>query len=103
MTKKASTALRARIRGEGAEAAFEALLRVCRDPKASSQALASAGNAIFRAAGLWKESEDDRDLQPHEMTAEQLQARIEALRRRGELDPGEEEDDLTPGDESVFD
>ncbi len=75
------SALKSRIDTEGAEAAFDALLRVCRDDKASAQALASAGGAIFRAAGLFEKDEDgSRGKEPYEMTYHELQERVEWLR-----------------------
>ena len=94
-----SVALRRRIRTEGAEAAFEALLKVCRDPKSTSQALSSAGSAIFRAAGLLDRQEDTGERQPSEMSYDELQAAIARL-RRGESVAG---DDDPEGENSVFD
>lgn len=94
-----SAALRRRIRTEGAEAAFEALMKVCRDPKSTSQALSSAGSAIFRAAGLLDRQEDTGERQPSEMTYDELQATIARLRRGQPLDG-----DDGPGEvDSVFD
>ncbi len=69
--------LRERIRGEGAEVAFQALMQVCRDPKAPAQAKATAGSTIFRSAGLMEKAEDDiDDIEPGEATWDQLQRMI---------------------------
>jgi hypothetical protein len=75
-SREAVAELRERIRTEGAEAAFNALLRVCNDPKASAQALATAGSTLFRATGLLEKSEDGDGKPPHEMSAEELNAAV---------------------------
>jgi hypothetical protein len=68
-----------RLRTEGAEAAYQAALSVCSDPKATSQARATAANVLFRAAGYFNTRDDGGNRkQPHEMTAEEVQ---EAIRR----------------------
>lgn len=73
-----------RIRTEGLEKAYEGLLRVLDDPKAGASATASAANTIFRAGGLLDNADDD-EVEPHQMTAEQIQKAIDRLRRkRGE-------------------
>lgn len=80
--------LRERIRTEGAEAAFEALMHVCRDPKASAQAKATAGSTLFRSAGLMEKVDDDLDDKPlEEMTFDELQEVVlRAARERGAPD-----------------
>jgi hypothetical protein len=86
------SALKSRIDTEGAEAAFDALLRVCRDPKASAQALASAGGAIFRAAGLFEKDEGGGTKEPHEMSPQEIQERIDWLRSRHSIGFADGED-----------
>lgn len=62
--------------------AAKALIEVCRDPEASPQSKAAAGNAIFRAAGLFdRPAEKFVEKDPHEMTAEELAAAIDAVER----------------------
>lgn len=46
-------AVRRDIDERGAQIAYEALLEVCRDPKAQAQAKAAAGVAVLRAGGLY--------------------------------------------------
>ena len=79
-------ALIARIRTEGAEAAFEAAYSLCRDPKAPANARASAINSIFRASGFFDSSGDDdgeKDLasmSPDEIDAELKKAKAALAR-----------------------
>lgn len=79
MAKRDLTAAKERIESEGANAAVTALLRVCNDPNASSQALATAGSALLRAAGLFEKIENPREKEPHEMDAFELQEAIDDL------------------------
>ena len=106
-TRDARDALRRKIRREGAQAAYESLLAVCRDPKAPSPAKATAGVALLRAAGLLgKKAEEDADeTEEKPMTMPQMERYLRLLgqRRRalertlaqdgGEGQPG-------PGDEA---
>jgi len=62
-----------RIQIEGAEAAYEAALEVCRDKKAPPAARSSAATSILRAGGYFdRDATQLGDIQPHEMTAQQL-------------------------------
>ncbi|SCY80853.1 hypothetical protein [Paracoccus tibetensis] len=114
-------ALMARIQTEGIEAAFEALMDVCKDKKAPAPARATAGTSIFRAGGLMSNKPEVLDKPPEEMSAAEIVARINELEakrngllagiysdvsdddqddddndeRRGE---GEGDDDQTPND-----
>jgi hypothetical protein len=81
-SREAVAELRERIRTEGAEAAFNALLRVCNDPKASAQALATAGSTLFRATGLLEKSEDGDGKQLSEMSPEELNAALAKAKAR---------------------
>lgn len=70
-----------RIHTEGVPAAFQAMLDVCRDPKAPAPARATSASAIFRAAGLFDTKDGDGlDKKLDDMTAEDL----EDLIRNGE-------------------
>ena len=73
----ALTNLRDRVRTDGVEAAYEALVAVCRDPKAPAQARATASTTLFRAAGMLERFEDDLDdIEVGDMTWDQLQRTI---------------------------
>lgn len=52
------------LQTEGVLVAIEALLTVCRDPKAPAPAKATAGTSILRAVGLFNErnNEPEKDL-----------------------------------------
>lgn len=73
-----------RIKTEGVEAAYEASLAVCRDPKAAAPARATASATIFRVAGYFDRGAAGgaEGKQPHEMSAEELQQAIEAAQSR---------------------
>lgn len=78
------------LRTEGIEAAYRALVHVCNDPKAPSPAKATAATAIFRAVGLF-DSDDGKEKELHEMTAEELAAtrrdvmrQLESLKEKGD-------------------
>ena len=91
-------ALLVRIETEGVEAAYAAALEVCRDPKAPAPARATCSTTLFRAAGFFNAKEDRAPKEPHEMTSEELEARISELRSGGGQDLGAGVDDP-----SVFD
>lgn len=111
MTKRHETPAEARerqmrrIKTEGVDAAIEALIGVCADPKAAAPAKSSAGTSLIRAAGFFDRRDPDEDLQPHEMTGEQLQRAIARLKldsdalARGEAGEDGEEPD---GEGGVF-
>jgi hypothetical protein len=71
-------ALIRRIRTEGALAAFEASLSLCKDTKAPANARATAANCIFRAGGYFENSGDDdgggKDLS--QMTPDEIDAEL---------------------------
>ena len=65
-----------RLKTEGLDAATEAAIALLRDPEAPAQARSATINAVYRAVGLFGGAVDDEEnVQPHEMTADQLQAR----------------------------
>lgn len=90
-------ALMVKIQTEGAEAAYEALVGVCRDTKAPAPARATAGAALFRAGGFMDTKQNASDKKPEEMTAAELASRISELyERRKRRDAGlplEDDDD----------
>jgi hypothetical protein len=87
-----------RIRTEGLDAATEAALALLRDAKAPAQAKSATINAIFRASGLFSRDDDGSEVEPHQMTAEQLAREINRLEkeiraaRRGQSDADGEGD-----------
>ncbi|HEY8359117.1 MAG TPA: hypothetical protein VIL30_16800 [Ramlibacter sp.] len=89
MTSKSE--FRRLVRDEGVPAAFNGLMRVLQDPKASATALASASRTMLEAAGVLKAPDEDVTKQPHEMTAAELDSEIRRLRKAGQ---SRSEDDL---------
>ena len=69
-----------RIQLEGAAAAVEALITVCRDTKAPAPARATAGTTLLRAAGFFQKMEDVFEKKPHEMTAAEISEAIERFK-----------------------
>lgn len=80
MTKTTEPTFRQMLIAEGVPAAYRALMRVLEDPKASATALASAARTVMDIAGLTKPSDADKPKEPHEMTADELQAAIRRMR-----------------------
>jgi hypothetical protein len=71
-----------RIRTEGVELAYETAINICRDPKAPAPAKATAVTTLFRVAGYFGKTDGDENKQPHEMSAEEIEARIRRLQQR---------------------
>lgn len=88
-------ALLIRIQTEGAEAAYEAALAVCKDPKAPAPAKATCSTTILRAAGLFNPKDAGEAKDPSEMTAAEIEARVAELQSGRAYAPDEP-------DESVF-
>lgn len=66
-----------RIQTEGVLVAYETALAVCRDPKATASAKATASGTLFRVAGYFDRSGDDTgDTPVEELSLEDLQRRI---------------------------
>lgn len=99
-------ALMTRIRTEGVDAAFEALMSVCRDPKAPAPAKATSGTTLFRVAGYMSDKPDAADKSPEDMTAAEITSRIDYLRSQYESaieglpdgDGDDEDNDGKPND-----
>ena len=77
-------ALVARMQTEGAEAAYEAALEVCKDKKAPAPARATCATTILRAGGYLAAKEETAPKEPHEMSAAELEARVSELRAQQE-------------------
>jgi hypothetical protein len=72
-----------RIKTEGLDAATDAAFMLLRDPKAPAQAKSATINAIYRAAGLFsRDGDNDKAIEPHEMTPEQLARETQRLMRQ---------------------
>jgi hypothetical protein len=83
-------AVLADIETEGVRSAYNALKAVCDDPNAPANAKATAGATIFRAAGLLetaKRREGGKEL--HEMTLDELEARIRKAEEGAQGDEGD--------------
>lgn len=93
MTDKLSPAefameLRQRARTEGALVAYETAIALCKDPETPAQARSAALNAILRMGGYFENVDDDGSgKQPHEMSADELQAAILRYQRIEKGDP----------------
>jgi hypothetical protein len=80
-------ALTRRMRTEGARVAFETALAICKDPKASAAAKASAVNSLLRAGGFFNSfGADDGGKDLSQMTPDEIDAALRkttaALARR---------------------
>ena len=78
-----------KMRTEGALIAYRTAVKICRDPKATAAAKASAVNSLFRAGGFFANQDaGDRAKDPSEMSADEVKAALRkaeaALGSRGE-------------------
>lgn len=77
-----------KMRTEGALIAYRTAVKICRDPKATAAAKASAVNSLFRAGGFFANQESgERAKDPSEMNAAELAAAsrkaLAAIENRG--------------------
>lgn len=73
---------RQEIATRGIRISYGALISVCQDPKAPAPAKATAGVALLRAAGVFAREDDTAELEPHQMTAAQLEREVRRLNGR---------------------
>lgn len=73
--------LQERMETEGALLAYETAVGICRDPKASATAKASALKALFYVAGHDGKPAPDRDKPISELTRAETEAMLAELRR----------------------
>lgn len=74
-----------RIKTEGVLIAYETAVAVCRDPKSTSPARATASATLFRVAGYFDRSTTDTGgKDPHEMSPAEIRAEIERIRENVE-------------------
>ena len=103
-------ALKRRLKSEGVQVAYTAMLDVCRNPSAPAPARATCAATIFRAAGyLGKQADEDADDTPIEhMSAEQMIRELKRLQRKRRVlkraleQPSDQESNDDPTS-SVFD
>src|SRR5690349_17735372 len=69
------------LQTEGVVAAVEALVGVCRDPKAPAPAKSTAGTSLLRASGFFDRAVNEPDKELHEMTFDELRERTAQLER----------------------
>src|SRR5258708_10168113 len=66
-----------KMRTEGALIAYRTAVKICRDPKATAAAKASAVNSLFRAGGFFANQDPgDREKDPSEMTPTEIKAAL---------------------------
>lgn len=66
-----------KMRTEGALIAYRTAVKICRDPKATAAAKASAVNSLFRAGGFFANQDSgDREKDPSEMTPGEVKAAL---------------------------
>jgi hypothetical protein len=66
-----------KMRTEGALVAYRTAVKICRDPKATAAAKASAVNSLFRAGGFFANQDiRDREKDPAEMTHAEIEAAL---------------------------
>jgi hypothetical protein len=79
-----------KMRTEGALIAYRTAVNICRDPKATAAAKASAVNSLFRAGGFFANQDiGDREKDPSEMTPAEVKAALrkaEALLKNREVE-----------------
>lgn len=89
-----------KMRTEGALIAYRTAVKICRDPKATAAAKASAVNSLFRAGGFFANQEaSDRDKDPSEMTP----AEVKAALRKAEASLKAREDEINKPTGGLFD
>src|SRR6266566_9032611 len=81
-----------KMRTEGALIAYRTAVKICRDPKATAAAKASAVNSLFRAGGFFANQDPaDRAKDLSEMSADEVKvalrkAETSLKNREGEID-----------------
>lgn len=60
--------------------AYEAMKAILKDPRSPAGARAIVSRTLFEAGGLLKAPDETGEKEPHELTADELQAKIARLR-----------------------
>lgn len=89
-----------KMRTEGALIAYRTAVKICRDPKATAAAKASAVNSLFRAGGFFANQDPgDREKEPSEMSP----AEVKAALRKAETSLKSREAEMEKPKGSLFD
>ncbi|SHH20768.1 hypothetical protein [Bradyrhizobium erythrophlei] len=89
-----------KMRTEGALIAYRTAVKICRDPKATAAAKASAVNSLFRAGGFFANQESgDREKDLSEMTPAELKAAL----RKAETSLKSRKDEISKPKGGLFD
>ena len=89
-----------KMRTQGALIAYRTAVKICRDPKATAAAKASAVNSLFRAGGFFANQESgDRTKDLSEMTP----AEVKAALRKAETSLKNREDEINKPKGGLFD
>ena len=89
-----------KMRTEGALIAYRTAVKICRDPKATAAAKASAVNSLFRAGGFFASQESgDRTKDLSEMTP----AEVKAALRKAETSLKNREAEVSKPSGGLFD
>jgi hypothetical protein len=89
-----------KMRTEGALIAYRTAVKICRDPKATAAAKASAVNSLLRAAGFFANQDTgDREKEPSEMSS----AEVKAALRKAETSLKNREGEVSKQKGGLFD
>src|SRR5258707_3974150 len=89
-----------KMRTEGALIAYRTAVKICRDPKATAAAKASAVNSLFRAGGFFANQDSGgREKDPSEMSP----AEVKAALRKAETSLKNREDEINKPKGGLFD
>jgi len=70
------------VKTEGLDVAYRTAISICKDGKAPAPAKATMVVALMRAAGAFARAEEDPVIEPHAMTAAQLEREIKNIRNQ---------------------
>ncbi|MBQ0820025.1 MULTISPECIES: hypothetical protein [Microvirga] len=73
--------------------AYQTAMKICDDPHATSAAKASAVNSLLRAGGFFEKQETADEKELHELSGQELEARVAKL-LRGSQGSASGKDDL---------
>jgi hypothetical protein len=89
-----------KMRTEGALIAYRTAVSICRDPKATAAAKASAVNSLFRAGGFFvNQDADERPKDLSEMSPDELKASL----RKAEAQLKQREREKASSADNLFD
>lgn len=97
---EAREAFQHKVKTEGLEVAYNTAINICKDGKAPAPARATMAVALMRAAGAFARADEETDIEPHNMTAAQLEREIAKIRRQ---DKGLRHARVAKSSDGVFD